>query len=138
MLNWSPAIATASIVREFDAANPFSKRTWIAKLGKTNSVRAAEKLCELLDSRQLQKSAGKAIGQLGEVAEPALVEKVIADLKYANANKPISKTLDAKLGYLFELVVPVVSAESKKRLQKMGAIPALSESTGAAWEKLKK
>lgn len=136
MLHWSPEAATASIVGELEAASSLSKRVWITKLGKTNSPAAAEKLCELLASKRLQKSAAKAIGRLGSAAESALVQQIVDDVKSISADEKLPESLERKLRVMVDLADPIIGAESKKQLRSLEPMPVLSESTAAAWEKL--
>jgi hypothetical protein len=136
MLHWSPSDAAEALVKELDAASSLSKRSWIAKLGKTGSTVAAEKLCELLDSNRLRKSAGKAIARLGEVAEPVLVDQIAIDLKSVAPNEPPSKSLESKLELMIKLVEPIISGESKKKLRTIESLPNFSDAAEEVWEKL--
>ena len=136
MLHWLPADAAEPIVGELEAASSLSKRGWITKLGKTKSPVAAEKLCELLASKRLQKSAGKAIGKLGSVAETALIQQIVDDMKSVSTDKEISESMDRKLRLMFELAAPILGGESKQRLRSLKPLPTFSDATALAWDKL--
>ena len=114
LLNWSPESATDSIVRELRAASTFSKRSWIIKLGKTESKDAATELCGLLLDTKTSSAAEPALKKMGQVAEPALVEFVLGRLK---SRSKVDSNVEKALVRSMKLLQPIITPESKKRLR---------------------
>jgi hypothetical protein len=80
MLRWDRSAATPWVIREYKTANPFSKRSWLKRLGQTGSPEAAKLLCEQLGDLTIQNDIKSALMEIGVVGEPALLAKLESNL----------------------------------------------------------
>ena len=127
LIHWSPDDATESLIAALKKASPFSKRSWILKLGKTQSPLAAQELCRLWDAPRTRKTVEKSLVRLGAVAEPVLLEQVVSMLESASKAGQLTAQAETKLIGMLALLGPFVSAESKERLQAFDKSSALSD-----------
>ena len=132
LIHWSPDDATESLIVALKKASPFSKRSWILKLGKTQSPLAAKELCRLWDAPRTRKTVEKSLVRLGAVAEPALLEQIVSTFEAAPQTGQLTAQADAKLIGMLALLGPDVSAESKQRLRAFDKSPVLSDAAQKA------
>lgn len=116
---WSPDAATEAIINELDLAVPFSKRTWILKLAKTNSSKAADKLCDLWDAPRLRKTVEKALKSLGSIAEPAVVRQISSCIESVEKGQKLDADTDAKLVAMISLLGSDVSDKTEQLLREL-------------------
>lgn len=72
LLNWDQNSATSFLIAGLESASPFSKRTWIVKLGRAGSADAAVVLCQQLENSRLVRHVEAALIVLGPNGEPAV------------------------------------------------------------------